>query len=640
MSLIKILAGTTEIDFVKDSLTIKKENNALIEDFKVSHSSYPFLVIENKNTVLALGPRDITSVSKSKIIPVTVIELGQKYYGELQVTSFLSGFRKCNLKYATELINILSEPINSYMPTVSVIPGVTDPEPYVEEATEPFIGDENWADYPIPFLSNIYPQVKFQFPTLQWDEFTTDLTTEDWLLFNGKVNRYSYNEDTGLTKMGVNIYGVDDSVLGVVNINLAMPQVFLLSPLFYALESIGFTLTGNFSTNAFIRRILLLSMKTNNTVITLRPDIVDLTLNSTWYFGISFNLGPGLGGGYYQKTNTYTITSAGEYTLAYRLVFNSFEDLTGISKMFLFVDNTPSIVFESESFSVQDGQYVYEGEHTFSILDNEVGDDIYARFYNLSQNAPLESSIQIQRTDNEKDFYQMHPTIDLSRYVENWTTAEYLNQLKKLFNLDVSFNDEKKQLILNFNETFSETEIPEIISKSLQITSYDIAAHTSFLLQYSNTEDAALFITRDSTTSENYVTDAYTYEISSRFKLVPSNGYTSELSEELSDKDGVGLMLYDPSFAPYTVFRYNNQNLTINEEGGIYDSFHKKWLKFRLNASNVELSGTFTEIEVAKFNAAKSIYIDKQHYRIVSLSLNESSSTIIKVSFSLESVNY
>jgi hypothetical protein len=43
MSLIKIIANGIELDFVKETLTIRKENNALIRNFKVSHSNFPFL---------------------------------------------------------------------------------------------------------------------------------------------------------------------------------------------------------------------------------------------------------------------------------------------------------------------------------------------------------------------------------------------------------------------------------------------------------------------------------------------------------------------------------------------------------------------------------------------------------------------
>ena len=104
MAIIRIVANGIELDFVRETLKIKKENNSFIPTFKVSYNSYPFLIVENSKTASALGTREITSVLKKKIVPVFVYEMGIPYYGELEIISYISGFRKCNLRFGSDII--------------------------------------------------------------------------------------------------------------------------------------------------------------------------------------------------------------------------------------------------------------------------------------------------------------------------------------------------------------------------------------------------------------------------------------------------------------------------------------------------------------------------------------------------------
>jgi hypothetical protein len=193
MSIIKIYAGEIELAFKKETLTLKKENNSLSTDFKVTHSTFPFLIIENENTKTALGSSDITSISKKKIIPVTVLELGIKYYGELQQLSVVNGFRKCNLKYSSEILTIINKQISDFMPTVSVIPGETNPVPYTEETDAVVSGSSNWQNYPVSFIGKIFPEVKWQFPMMYFNyKFGEALPfDDDWFQYQKYINRFS-----------------------------------------------------------------------------------------------------------------------------------------------------------------------------------------------------------------------------------------------------------------------------------------------------------------------------------------------------------------------------------------------------------------------------------------------------------------
>jgi len=260
MAAIKIIANDLELDYVKETLSVKKENTALSRNFKISHSVFPFLIIENSKTKKAIGTRELTSIKKKKFIDVTVFDSGEKYLGKLQVISYLNGFRKCNLKYASELLNITDVKISEFMPTVSVIPGETSPVPFVESSDQAITGSEHWSTYPLSFINQGFPSVKWQFPTMQWkDKFGVDLADDDeWFKYTGEVNLFAADKSF----FANNTYTENEfEVLTLDNINVAMPQVYLLAPLFYALQSIGYSAEGSFYDNDFIKRILFLSFK-------------------------------------------------------------------------------------------------------------------------------------------------------------------------------------------------------------------------------------------------------------------------------------------------------------------------------------------------------------------------------------------
>lgn len=99
-------------------------------------------------------------------------------------------------------------------------------------------------------------------------------------------------------------------------------------------------------------------------------------------------------------------------------------------------------------------------------------------------------------------------------------------------------------------------------------------------------------------------------------------------------------MIYNPETAPFTAPEYNGQNLTLDQSGGIYDTYFKKWLKFRLAASSVELIGAFTETELNKISVTNAIYVNNQHFRVVKMRQKEKPNNFIEVRFDVESVNY
>lgn len=634
MSLIKIIANNIELDFVKETLSIKKENNALNRDFKVSYSSIPFLIIENANTKKALGTRDLSSVKKIKTIDVIVFEGGKKYSGELQILSYLNGFRKCNLKYASSLLSIMNKKISEFMPIVSVIPGETNPAPFTEKSQTVVPGSENWQTYPTPFLTQSFPEVKWQFPTMDWaKKFGENLTVEDpWYLYEGRVNKY---DTAGLI---LNTYNIDGAgVCTVVNKNTISPQVYLLSPAFYALESLGFTLAGDFSASDFIKRILFYSNKQNiNETTPLKTNISEVL--ATLVKSTKFDSDPISFYDNYYSIKEITIDTVGTYYFEYDFTEPNFSPTAGSIDFKLF----QVYVFDEPEYNVykhfhSSGGQTYKGTVKIETQSSQIGKKILIRYYTPEANLP--ANYLKKKVAFPKVFHQMHPTIPLGRYLPDWTFATYLNALQNIFNLEINIDDFSKKMTINFNENAISTSAKAILKKSLALTGYEQTPSNAFLLKYENDEDIALWITKEGASNYGLQTSNFVERLDNKFKFIPTT-YTAELSEALDSKNGIGLMIYDPFEKPYISSNYLGQTLKIEGSKGIYEVFWRKFIKFLLNGSAVEMSGPFTEKELNEILSLKRIFVDNQEYLIASTESRETDQNNYEVKFNLVSVTF
>jgi hypothetical protein len=625
MSLIKIVANGVELDFVKDTLSIKKENNALIRDFKVSYSSVPFLIIENGNTKKALGTRDLASIKKIKTINVAVFEGGKKYVGELQILSYINGFRKCNLKYATQILTIINRKISEFMPVVSVIPGESSPIPFTESFSGEITGIEHWETYPIPFLNQGFPDVKWQFPTMQWkDKFGVGLeSTDEWFYYKNEINKF--NEDQTLC---IKNYYTEDSVsiLDVFNQNVVAPQIYLLAPLFYALQFIGFDIDGGFSENDFIKRILFLSTKNNLTKNSITKSPIDVIFTGIFEHNIF---------GEYTK-KTISLPSGGTYVVNYD--FTLYGPVTNLIRGGYHLDYKTTENTDLQFVFTINNETTSPVNVTGSININlENAAEINFFFWNFPGIMPLDYSLTIHK-EFSKEYYAMHPTIELGRYLPDWTFGTYLNAIQNLFNLEINSDDLIKKMTIDFNDDSLINEPPYIVKKSLAITAYEQTPFNSFFIKYANDQDPSLWITTDGVTIYTNQTSDFVEKIENKFKFVPST-YTSSISEDLESKNGIGLMIYNHENAPYTAYDFSGKTLKIEGIGGIHDLFWKKTIHFRLNSSLVEMSGPFTETELNFIVDLKRIFVDNQEYIIAFIEYSETEKQNFNVKFSLQSIN-
>lgn len=620
MSLIKIIANDIELDVVKETLTISRENNAMINDFKVSYSQYPFLIVENSNTLKALGSRDITSINKPKIIDVTVEELGEKFFGELQVISYLNGFRKVTIKYSSEIISLMNKKISEFMPIVSVIPGELNPVPYSEESDTVISGYLNWQSYPVNFISNSFPNVKWQFPTMSWkNKFGKFLEpTNEWFTYQNEINKFEEN----LNSFIINDFTeVTPNVFTSQNKNVCSPQIYLLAPLFYALESINWKPSGSFVNSSFIKKILMLSTKNNlcKSMINGPLSLIDFN-RFDWYIAAN---------GQWAKRDEIQVNGGNQFKIEYDF------DLISTDNAML------NVVWFNGSEIL--GQTIFAQKNTRQtgvfFLNAVLGNpNVRFFFYNNTQSIP--SNYVLKFNPVKEDFYQMHPTIDTGRYLPDWTFGTYLNEIKKMFNVKFSENNFLNKLEIDFNTDYLISNSKAVLNKSLDILDYEQSSFNAFLIKFGNDQDVSLWVEKNETSIFTNQTSDFKQEIQNKFKYVNVNNYTAELSDELESKEGVGLMIYDENIKPYISSSYQNQTLKLEDAGGIYDIYWKKWLKFRLNASVIEIEGPFTEIELSKIIYANKIYIDNQDFIIENVNYSETIQDNFIVKFRLHSVNF
>ncbi|MDV6167905.1 hypothetical protein R1T16_05675 [Flavobacterium sp. DG1-102-2] len=643
MSLIRIFANGIELDIVIDTLNIRKENNAFSTDFSISHSSYPFLIVENEKTQRALGTRDLTSVIKKKIIPVTVFEMGEEFNGELQVLTYSPGFRKCNIKYGVEPLAIMNAKLLDILPVLSVIPNVSTPVPFTEESLQVIYGTSFWETYPNQFVGKIYPQAKFQFPQMAWkNKFSDEAPEADdpWFEYKGYYNFYQANHNFAINNY--TITGALNDNVSVFNRNVPSPQLFLLGILDYAFASIGWKIAGDFVSNEFIKRLLVLSTKNNLCKVVIAPasqvfSFTDLILRSNVNFAYDYYM--------YE----HIPTSAGTYTFQYNITDALRPDgitNTAITKLVWQLDAIDVSVIDGEVYANYNdpANLHFEGSFDVVVDEEKVGKRLRVFWMQLKAKPFIAPAYTLQWTKDGKDYQMMHPTLQLGRYAPEGTLSDYINEVKNTFALNLKFDSVSKMAYFNFTAKSLIKADQYAVQKSLAITEYEPPENVAVVLKYANEEDTSLYIDKNGVTLNQPPPAEFGFTIESKFKLVPREGQTADLST-IDDKEGTGLMIYAPSGTagfelPVITDTYNGQTLTWDGAQGLYNMFHKNVVRFRLNASKLEIEGPFTETEIAMAARVFKIHVDNQTYIITGMEYEPTKQGNYNVKFTLESLNF
>ena len=628
MRSLKIIVNNIELDHVREDAQIHNENSSFFDAIKVQHTTRPIRIIENAAAIAAMGEFTIATTKKTKYFPGEVVIGATRYAAVITQLESIRGFRKCNLKFGSEVNKIMDKKISSFFPAYSVI-NAEFPVAYTEEAIDQFNNQPDWVVQAAALDGKIFPEVMWQLPRMGYSyKFGTDLKAEDAHFY---YRRYLNGRD--LDGLETNSVISNASYFVMHNNNVLSPQVFFFAPLFYAFQSIGYKLQGNVVVSAFFKRLLLLSFNDNMVKISRKPPGVQLDIASPGWVQKEVY---GLQNYPYQsyvKEVVFNPPNAGDYILRY--------DMT-----VLFANMNPLAygveIFQGGNLSAVRGGSAFpgrfEGKLFFTVEAGQENAPVTFVYYNFNKKMP-EPGYEIGWLEDlpEQDFYDMHPTVDFSRYIPDWTVIDFLNKIQNQFNLKIDFDDIEKTISLNFNEEDYLIGGKSVtLTKSLEIADIKNVESESYVLKYENDIDATTFISLKA----GAVRDENTTEIQTAFKFIPYGHLTCELSKDVEDKAGVGLMIYDPVNAPDISEHYMSKTLSIPGAGGIFETFHKPWLLFRLNSGNVVLKGPFSKTELHQISTYMKIIVDNQKWLVKAIDYKENAAALFDTELELESVTF
>ena len=630
MRALRIFVKGIELDYVREDLKVREENNSFNDQLKVSYTTRPVRVVENTTAVAALGEFSIQAAGKKKYFPCKVIRGGIHYNGVLTQNEKIPGFRKCDIKFGSAVNNIMDKPVASFFPMLSVT-GADPIPPYNEESSSPHNAGESWKQIAQLLKGKTFPEVKWQLPQMSWrDKYGEDLKPEDTHYpYLGSLNYYMLGELLVNSPAVLSTTGSTPR-----NRTVISPQVFILSPLFYAFESIGYVLSGSFVKDPFFRRLMLFSENDNMTKVMQKyPGVVMDIVTPAWQEVFTYNI-LGLLAPTYGKIVTFTANDEGEFIIRYMIRmpydFGSGNFLKAEYGIDVLINGDYVGSFSSMALEQQ------EGEIPFSISAEQVGQTIEVRYHSFSKEMPAEHLIEFAENLPDLEYHDQHPTIDFSRYLPDWSVAEYLNNLMNTWNLQITFDDVAKEVKIDFNEEDYLINGPMvIIRKSLQIAAFKNIPSESYLLKFANDQDQKQFVSKDINAQQ----DENTEVIEMPFKYLPHSGPTAQLSDAVVEKDGVGLMLAAVG-SVYTTDNYLGRTLAITGPGGIHETHWKRWLLFRLNAGNAVLKGPFSQTELYQISQTRKIYIDHQLWMVKAVDYKENSVALFEAELEVESVTF
>lgn len=627
MRSLKIIVNNIELDHVREDAQIHNENSSFFDAIKVQHTTRPIRIVENNAAIAALGEFSIAAAKKTRYFPGEVVIGATRYAAVLTQLESIRGFRKCDLKFGSEINKIMDKKISSFFPGFSVINALF-PVAYTAEAKDEFNNQPDWVAQAAALDGKIFPEVMWQLPRMEYfNKFGTDLKAEDaHFYFRGTIN------GRDLSNLRTNSIISNANYFVMQNNNVLSPQVFFLAPLFYAFQSIGYKLQGNMVVSAFFKRLLLLSFNDNMVKISRKPPGVQLDIAvPTWERKTVYGL-QNYPYQSYVKEVIFNPPNAGDYILRYdmNILFEGTNLLAyGVE---IFQGGNLSAVQAGSAFPGR-----FEGKLYFTVEEGDENAPVTFVYYNFNKIMP-EPGYEIGWLEDlpEQDFYDMHPTVDFSRYIPDWTVIDFLNKIQKQFNLKIDVDDIEKTISLNFNEDDYLIGGKSVtIAKSLEIAEIKNVVAESYVLKYENSADAFSFIAQP-----GVLRDENTTEIVTAFKFIPEGRQSCELSKEVEDKAGVGLLIYDPVRQPDISPSYAGKNLNIPGTGGVTETYHKRWLLFRLNSGNVVLKGPFSKTELHQISKLMKIIIDNQKWLVKSIDYKENSNALFETELELESVTF
>lgn len=606
--MIKLFSNSTQINVVAETLTLTEKNNAFSDSFSLQFSQYPFLILEDKNTIASFGSKHILSLEKQKEYEVTVVKDNQVFYGKLKIKSYVIGARKCDLVFGTELLKILAQPLSEFMPIVYYNGSI----PYSEQSLIKLEQTNLVADLKLDEAKE-YPYIDVLFP---------EIKAENYYDLEGKWAAYQdyFNKRDADGKLVINtINEIETDNFTFTNANSYKPFVFLLSILKYALANIGFSIKGDFTEDDFVKKLLIASQNFQNTLYKKEFTGVNYTFRvptiwTYWYYnGQLLPFDPKIT---FFIPNTDVLTE----TMAITFVFNNIPIPLNGGNVVISITNAFG-GGESIRKTTEDAVDGFINiKETLSLSSLQRTTEAHTRIYysHPDKQMPESYTITLHEDVPEVTLNQLHPTINLANHVPKWTVGECINNCKNLFNLKIDIYDNLKQLSLNYVDTYlTSKDIVDLSNYNFTVEDYTNNETDNFKIAYASGELAC--ITKTTITSEEPI-DADVIEIENSFVKSVFNGMHNEVTENDFSN---GEIIVVNELGLKTSNSTPLKSLDLVGLNGIANKNWKNWVKFRQTASAITLVGKVSKLDKMKISEKQKVYYQNIVFLVEKMKIKE-----------------
>lgn len=537
---------THEIDFSNLPITVTEKNDWFYDTISKSFS-YPFNIELTTGLAEKLGMVTVNNIVnyKSKIYGTLILD-NTFYDGYLTINRVIGTTAEVTLFYGTETLAVFDKKL-SQLP-FPIIYTVSDLKTFAKAQ-----------------LSKSWPEATHNFPKI----YRPDLKDEpDYENFNLFINNYTTN-GVSYEFLENNKITIDDEEV-ILNRNIMAPMPYLLEVLKVAFKTEGLEMVGDFTTNNLIKKLVLVPQQYFN----------QYDVNSYLQYSFStFTTQETISG---NTINVYkqihTPAEVGTYNLAMRVNFSNV-----LAKYFhLTVTQGTKTLYTAFS---EGKEVVIETDIDININTADVDVDIVVELKLSYQDVSIANFNSFTYQFNEGKVNTFPTLYNLADFMPNLVFREFLNRIKKWFNLELSYTDntviinflDNQFYQVNFND-HSHLEIPE--------PPRDLNQNNLFKITYPN--DNVVMVDKD---GQTYSDTDYT---SSEIEDIDIEGLPLKVKENYAyitgvypeDEEDIMLAIYDglQENFNHTVDNIEGNTLSLQH---IYNNYYKNWLKFRANAEIV-----------------------------------------------------
>lgn len=618
MKLISIYRDGVELAYIRETLSLKIDMSLFPDTLKFESNEFPFLIINNAQTDKLFGLNDI-SIDSSPYYNVTIVTSEGSIPGELQVLECFEGYRKCNVRFASKLFAESKKKLKDLMPVISVN-NINPPLPYSDKYEGVPPAPTYYSSYVDSKRKGMFPDqlwtaAQISFPTKNGDYLKED---DAWFKYcrylNGRNQEGYYYQNV-----------LEDTVEGgkVHNLNVPTWNVFLLTPLKIICDSIGLKFPDKLLNNPLATSLAFYSSNTNLTEVTAGRDLIYIDFGRwNWQFIVT-NIDPNKPS--WIKDWNLNVTKTGKHVVNYKFkAFNNYYRI-GLSIWNASGPLNPDyMLIEERTF--------YNREEIF---------DTSFEFYVTEQDLKVKKrfALEVRAVKNVDPFeidhiyshdvltstgYMFHPTIEIARYLPDWTVGDYLDQLRLLFNIQFREIENNTVLDVEYNDIeISHTDYVDL--GSLYIESFPKNEITDLVLKFGNEVDPKVYVNKESVSENRITIDDKTKILENKFKNLPST-----ITEASDKKDGVGLVLLSSS-TDMPVSSVGTESLTM---ASIYSHYYKNSTEAFLHTNRLEIEHSVTIFVLNEIQIKRKVLVNKRPY-LVLLITKESTGDLVDIKLSL-----